>query len=163
MDKQGQISVELVLVVSFIMVVVLGITPFLSEDVELNQAMAAARSGAIEGANVNSFAIYPPDKFHEYTIENPRLLNPSNVKIVRIEHTYMGFNKRWQRHWYRLRIYASSPTLRPGDRDELGGRINFYVRKRITESFGTACPSRPFYNPAFSNRYMFTTLGVRWI
>ena len=55
MDIKGQTSIELVLLIGFILVLVLGIASFFGNDMELNQAMAAARSGAIEGANTDSF------------------------------------------------------------------------------------------------------------
>lgn len=163
MDARGQVSIELVFLTGFIMVLVMGITSYLGEDVELNQAMAAARSGAIEGANVNSFAIYPEDAFDKYNKERPWFLNPANVKIIKVEYENRGFNATYNKTWIQLRITASCPTLKNHDKNPLGDRINYYTRKRISESFGTSDQTNIVYNPSFSNRYVFTTRDVKWI
>jgi len=168
MDARGQVSIELVLLIGFIMVLMMGITSYLGEDIDLNQAMSAARSGAIEGANVNSFAIYPggsDEAFNKYYRDHPELLNPHNVKIIRIEYRNRGsivkHDKTWT--WIQLRVVASAPTLKRDVHDATGDRINFYVRKAITESFGTPHLTNIAYNPAYSNSHYFTTLGVRWV
>jgi len=167
MDAQGQVSIELVFLTGFIVIIVMGITSHLGEDVELNQAMAAARSGAIEGANINSFAIYPSgrrdDPFHRYYRETPWLLNPCNVKIIKVDYKNFGFNATHNKIRIQLRITASSPILKNSDKNPLGDRINFYARKSITESFGTSSQTNRFFNPSFSNRYVFTTADVKWI
>ena len=69
MEIKGQISIELILIIGFILLVILGIGSFIGTDNELNQAMSAARSGAIEGANADSFAVYPEESFKNYTSE----------------------------------------------------------------------------------------------
>lgn len=163
MDAQGQVSMELVFLTGFIMIIVVGITSYIGEDVELNQAMAAARSGAIEGANINSFAIYPEDAFDKYNKERPWLLNPGNVKIVRVDYKNFGFNATYNKIRIQLRITASCPILKNHDKNPLGDRINYYARKSISKSFGTSSQTNIAYNPSFSNRYVFTTADVKWI
>lgn len=157
MDTRGQISLELVLVVGLIFVIVMAIAGVVGEDNELNQAMGAARSGAIEAANVNSFAIYPESKTNEYIDSKSRLLGPTSVKIIRINYTKNDTN-------IQLRITASAPTVtNAADKQSLGDRLNFYARKSICESFGTGNRTNALYNPAYSNRYMFTTADVTWV
>lgn len=163
MDARGQVSIELVLLTGFIMVLAMGLTSYIGEDIELNQAMAAARSGAVEGANINSFAIYPEDAFDKYNKERPWLLNPSNVKIINVDYVNQGFSVTYNKTWIRLRITASCPTLNNHDKNPLGDRINYYARKRISESFETSDQTNIAYNPSFSNRYYFTTRDVKWI
>jgi len=169
MDAQGQVSMELVFLTGFIIVLMMGITSYLGEDIELNQAMAAARSGAAESANINSFAIYPSgrrdDPFYRYYRETPWLLNPQSIEIVRVDYKNLGIHPRHNKTWIQFRVVASSPFMKrhPIGHDPLGDRINFYVRKSISESFGTSGQTNVFHNPSFSNRYVFTTRGVKWI
>jgi uncharacterized protein (UPF0333 family) len=164
MDRKGQITLEFALLIGFILLIIMGITSYLGEDVELNQAMAAARSGAIEGTNINSFAIYPKESFDNNIETHPQLLNPSTVKIININYKNFGFNSTYNKIRIQLRITASCPTVKnPADRNPLGDRINFYARKRICELFGTSSQTNIAFNPAYSNRYVFTTADVKWI
>jgi uncharacterized protein (UPF0333 family) len=164
MDTRGQISLELVLVVGLIFVIVMGIASVIGEDNELNQAMGAARSGAIEGANMDSFAVYPQDAFNNYTSGKSRLLGPTSVKIIKINYTNEGSNNTYNKTKIQLRITASAPSVtNSADRNSLGDRLNFYARKSICESFGTGNLTNSLYNPSYSNRYVFTTADVTWV
>lgn len=163
MDAKGQISVEFVLLIGLILLIVMGIASFFGEDNELNQAMTVARSGAIDGANMDSFGIYPEDAFNNYTTNHPRLLSQSSVKIIKIDYINHGFNATYNKTKIQLQIIASAPSVTDsGDRKALGERIRFNAMKSICESFGTSDQTNSLYNPAFSNRYVFTA-GVRWV
>ena len=164
MDFRGQISAEYILMVGFMLIIVLVVASSLGEQNELNIAMAAARSGAEEGANMGSFAIYPEDTFSNYTSGKPRLLTPSSIKIRRMNYTNQGFNLTYNRTRIQIRIYASAPSVSSAsDRNSIGDRINFYARKSICEAFGTCNLTNNLFNPAFSNRYVFTTTDVQWV
>ncbi|WP_424355645.1 hypothetical protein [Methanobacterium sp. MBAC-LM] len=164
MELKGQVSLELIMIIGFILILILGIASFLGTDNELNQVMSAARSGAIEGANTDSFAIYPEETFKNYTIEHMRLLNPSSVKIIKIDYTNQGFDEKYNKTKIQLRISASAPSVTDiSDRNVLGDRVNFYVRKSICGSFSTSNQTNDLFNPAFSNRYVLTTADVTWI
>ena len=157
MDTRGQISLELVLVVGLIFVIVMAIAGVVGEDNELNQAMGAARSGAIEGANMDSFAVYPQDAFNSYVTSKSRALGPTSVKIIKINYTKNDTK-------IQIRITASAPTVtNAADKQSLGDRLNFFARKSISESFGTSNLTNTLYNPAYSNRYTFTTADVTWV
>jgi len=163
MDIQGQISIEFVLIAAFMLIIVLSVAPILGNDVELTQAMGAARSGAISGANMNSFAIYPDEVFRTYSEDNPHLINPAKVEIIEISYKNYGYNATYNKTRIQLRITASSSINNPDDRNSMGDRINFYVRKSICESFGTLNQTNKLYNPVFSTNYVFTTADVNWI
>ena len=163
MDVQGQITLEFVLLVGIIFPVVLGISIYLGNDTELIQAMTAARTGAMEGSSIDSFAIYPEDSFNSYIDKHQRLNNPSSVKIINIDYKNFGYNATYNKIRIQLRITASCATIQDPDKNPLGDRINYYVRKRISESFGTSSQTNSAFNPAFSNRYVFTTADVNWI
>ncbi len=163
MDVKGQFSLEFILIVGFSFLLVIGMISYIGDDAELNQAMAAARSGAIEGANIDSFAIYPEDSFKNNIDKHQRLLNPSNVKIVNINYKNYGFNATYNKTRIQLRITASCPTINDDDQNPMGDRVNYYARKKISESFGTSSQSNAAFNPSFSSKYVFTTTDVKWI
>lgn len=129
---------------------------------EMDQAMAAARNGALEGALTGSLAIYPDESFSNYERQHPQLLNPSSVKIVKIDHKDQGFNPTYNRTKIQLKIHAVAPSIKLEDRGYMGDRINFYTRKSICEAFKTQDLTNSLYNPAFSDRYVFTTGDVEW-
>ena len=164
MEIKGQISIELILIIGFILLIILGIGSFIGTDNELNQAMSAARSGAIEGANTDSFAIYPEEAFKNYTTEHKRLLSTNNVKIIKINNANQGYNEKYNKTKIQLQISASAPSVTDiSDKNALGDRVNFYARKSICESFDTPYQTNEMFNPAFSNRYVFTTTDITWI
>ena len=163
-DNNGQLSIEYIMVVGFIFLISVSIIFSAGDAQELNTAMAAARSGAIEGANMDSFAVYPQETFEKYTIEHPRLTSQSNVKIVRIDYTNKGYNSTYKKTKIQLKIWASSPSVQnPSDKNCLGDRINYHIRKSICEAFGTQNLTSAVFNPAFSDRYVFTTNDVKWV
>lgn len=61
-----------------------------------------------------------------------------------------------------LKIHASTPSIDPDDRGCVGDRINFYARKSISDVFNTQNLTNSLFNPAFSDRYVFTTADVVW-
>lgn len=164
MEIKGQVSIELILIIGFILLIILGIGSFIGTDNELNQAMSAARSGAIEGANADSFAIYPEEAFKNYTVEHKRLLGTNSVKIIKINYVNQGFNEKYNKTKIQFQISASAPSVTDiSDRNALGDRVNFYARKSICESFDASDQTNEMFNPAFSNRYVFTTTDVTWV
>lgn len=163
MDSRGQLPIEFLLLVGLSVMVLIPVALGLSKACELNQAMSAARTGALQGAISDGLALYPQESFKNYTSEHPRLLNPSGVKIVKIKYLNQGFHEGYQKTKIQLRIHASAPSITDKtDRNCLGDRINFNARKKITESFKTENLTNSLYNPAFSNRYVFTTTDVTW-
>ncbi|HML05229.1 MAG TPA: hypothetical protein VK426_05605 [Methanobacterium sp.] len=163
MDVQGQITMEFVLLVGIIFPVILGICVYIGDDAELSQSMAAARTGAMEGSNLDSFAIYPKDAFDNNNDKYQRLNNPSNVKIINIDYKNFGFNATYNKTRIQLHITASCSSVKNFEKSPLSDRINFYARKRISESFGTSSQTNSAFNPAYSNKYVFTTADVKWI
>ena len=163
MDSKGQLPIEFLLVLGLSVMVLIPLIIGLSDEDELNQAMSAARTGALQGAISDGLAIYPQETFRDYTSEHQRLLHPSGVKIVEINYLNQGFHQGYQKTKIQLRIHASAPSVTDKtDRNCLGDRINFNARKKITESFKTENLTNALYNPAFSSKYVFTTADVAW-
>ncbi|MEG3224270.1 MAG: hypothetical protein BME94_01780 [Methanobacteriales archaeon Met13] len=163
MDSRGWISLEYVMMVAVIFIVVFMVASFIGESQEVSLAMAAARSGATLGVNLNSMAIYPDQAFSKYYTKNQRLLLPSRVKIVKIEYKKQGFSSVYQKTKIQIRVHARDPSLKNrDDRNCMGDRINYYVRKDISETFQTEYLSNLAFNPAFSSKYYYTTADVAW-
>lgn len=164
MGSRGQLTLEYIITAGVIFLIVYVMAFYIGEANELNLVMSAVRSGAAEGASADSMAIYPDETFLDYQKENPGLLNPTSVKIVKIDYKDLGFNLTYNKIKIQLKIYASAPSVRdPNYRNRIGDRINFYARKSISESFQTQNLSNSVFNPAFSDRYVFTTRDVQWI
>lgn len=163
MDNYGQISAEFLMVVGLMVVVSCSVISAMGPDIELNHAMAAARSGASEGALADSLGVYSDDAFNDYFVEDSRLLSPSSVKIIKIDYINLGFNPTYNRIHIQLQIYATGSHMSSSDQYDLGERINYDARKSICDVFGTDNITSYYYNPAFTDRYAFTTLAVNWV
>lgn len=162
-DARGQLPIEFLLLVGLSIVILFPLAISITDSAELNQAMSSARSGALEGAISNGFAVYPDESFKNYESGHQRLLNPSGVKIIKIDYIKEDFNPVYQKTHIQLKIHASAPSVKDKtDRNCLGDRINFYARKKISETFQTENLTNSLFNPAFSNKYEFTTADVCW-
>ena len=165
MDTKGQISVELLLLISFSLISAILLANAIIDANELNVAMASARDGAFEGISSNGLAIYPKESYDNYSkdFRKQSLLREKNIKIVNISQSIKGKDS-FNRTRIQLKIYASSPNVKTKEEKEaVGDRINYYVRKSITQSFKSENITNKLFNPAFSNKYSFTTANVVWV
>ena len=161
---KGQITGEYILLLGFTIPTLILLSSFLEDSLELDIAIAAARDGAIQGANMDELAIYPEDAYYEYEKRKSMLLQPSSVQIIKVETIKEGYNRTYGKYKIRLIVYAHLEGETPDDcRDSLGDRINYYMRRNICLTFKTENITNDFYNPAFSYNYMFTTSDVKWI
>ena len=164
-DKKGQMTVELILLVSFAIVSAMILANAVMDSNELNMAMASARNGAYEGISSNGLAIYPKESFDNYSTDPKKqsMMRQKCIKIVKITEAYKG-KDNFNRTRIQLKIYASCPNLKTKEEKESAGdRINYNVRKSITNSFKTENITNKLFNPAFSNKYSFTTANVVWV
>ena len=160
MDTKGQISVELMLLISFALISAILLANSIFDANELNMAMASARDGALNG-----LAIYPKESYDNYSkdFRKQSLLREKNIKIVNISQSIKGKDS-FNRTRIQLKIYASSPNVKTKEEKEaVGDRINYNVRKSITQSFKSENITNKLFNPAFSNKYSFTTANVVWV
>ena len=164
-DNKGQITVELLLLLSFTFITIVLLTNVISDSNELDMAMASARNGAFEGVYSNGLSIYPKESYDNYSKDDKKecLLNSKNIKIIKISQTIKGkdsFNKTR----IQLKVYASSQEITTKEEKESAGdRINYNMRKSISNSFKTENITNRLFNLAFSNKYSFTTANVEWI
>lgn len=163
-DIHGQLTIEFLMILGFSLIITIPLIMGISGSNELNQAMAASRAGALDGSLSDGLAVYSEDAFKDYEVEHLRLVNPSCVKIIKIDYINQGLSQAYNKTKIQLRIHASAPQVKDKtDRNCLGDRINFYARKKICESFHTENLTNSLFNPAFSNNYVFTTADVRWM
>ena len=165
MDKKGQITVELLLLISFTLITAIILANVVFDTNELNVAMISARNGAFEGVSSNGLAIYPKESYDNYSKDPKKqsLMRMKNIKIVKITQSIKG-KDNFNRTRIQLKIYASSPDVKTKEEKEsVGDRINYNVRKSIANSFKTENITNKLFNPAFSNKYSFTTANVVWV
>ncbi|PKL69139.1 MAG: hypothetical protein CVV28_01795 [Methanobacteriales archaeon HGW-Methanobacteriales-1] len=164
MDNHGNIAIEYMLIVGMAFIISLMVLNFINTEQELDNALGAARSGASEGINMNNFAIYPKETFNTYETEKPTLISPSSIKIVKIEAKNQGYNINYKKTKIQLKVFVScTKPLNSNEKNSLGDRINFNIRKSISICFKNENLTNSFYNPAFSPKYVFTTADIKWI
>ena len=164
-DEKGQITVELLLLISFALITTIMLANAIMDSNELNIAMASARNGAFEGISSSGLAIYPKESYDNYSKDPKKqsLMREKNINIVKISQTIKG-KDNFNRTRIQLKIYASSPNIKTKEEKEsIGDRINKKERKSITKSFKTENITNRLFNPAFSNKYSFTTANVVWV
>ena len=61
MDNNGQITVELLLLISFTLLTTILLANVIMDANEMNIAMASARNGAFEGSSSSGLAIFPKE------------------------------------------------------------------------------------------------------
>ncbi len=163
-DFKGQLAIEYIFWLGLSFILILSMVNMAMDSDELNMAITAARSGAIEGANMNSFAVFPEKSFSEYENHKERINFPSSIRILKIDAINCGFNSSYQKTKIQLIAHVSAPGIsKKTYKDCLGSRINYYMRRSISKVFETENITNSLYNPAFSPKYVFTTADVRWV
>lgn len=164
MDSHGNIAIEYMLIVGMAFIISLMVLNFINTEQELNNALGAARSGAFEGITMDNFAIYPKEAFNSYETEKPTLISPSSIKIVKIEAIDQGYSTNYKKTKIQLKVFVFCTKLFNNDeKDSLGDRINYNVRKSISMCFKTENLTNSIYNPVFSPKYVFTTADIKWV
>lgn len=163
-DSRAQISAELLFLFGVLVLVFMISVIFIANQNELNTAMAAARSGAIEGIALTSSGIYPIDTYREYSNSDMNILNPYCVELVNVSYLEMGMDNNYNKKRIQFKVYVKS--LKEFNSDELvsiGDRINYNLRKSVAISFNSTDATNKLYNPVFSQHYVFTTANVKWV
>lgn len=155
-NNQGQISVEYILIMTVIITFLITTTIIITDQQEKNTILSAAKIGAQEAVDKNAYSMYYNDTFNNYQTQYPRLLKPSDIDVINI--TLIEENNST------IKIQATAHShsmLSNNEKYIVGSRINYYIRKSITETFKQEA-SDEFYNPALSNKYKIETYDVKW-
>ena len=163
-DSRAQISAELLFLFGVLVLVFMISVIFIANQNELNTAMAAARSGAIEGIALTSSGIYPIDTYREYSNSDMNILNPYCVELVNVSYLEMGMDNNYNKKRIQFKVYAkSSKEFNSDELVSIGDRINYNLRKSVAISFNSTDATNKLYNPVFSQHYAFTTANVKWV
>ena len=163
-DSRAQISAELLFLFGVLVLVFMISFIFIANQNELNTAMAAARSGAIEGIALTSSGIYPIDTYREYSNSDMNILNPYCVELVNVSYLEMGMDNNYNKKRIQFKVYAkSSKEFNSDELVSIGDRINYNLRKSVAISFNSTDATNKLYNPVFSQHYVFTTANVKWV
>ena len=163
-DSRAQISAELLFLFGVLVLVFMISVIFIANQNELNTAMAAARSGAIEGIALTSSGIYPIDTYREYSNSDMNILNPYCVELVNVSYLELGMDNNYNKKRIQFKVYAkSSKEFNSDELVSIGDRINYNLRKSVAISFNSTDATNKLYNPVFSQHYVFTTANVKWV
>ena len=164
LDNKAQTSAEFLLVFGSLILIIIASIGFIASENELTMAMVAARNGVGEGSTSSVSAIFSSDTYNEYSKENNLLLLPSSVEIVNISYNDLGYDSAYDKKKIQFKVYAhSSKDLNKKERDSIGDRINYNLRKSIALTFESTKSTNKLFNPVFSPHYVFTTANVRWV
>ena len=163
-DDAGQISAELLFLFGTLIIVLMISVVFIAGESELNIAMSAASSGAIEGLATSSSGIYPSDTYWDYSQSKMGLLYPYSVEIVNITYLELGDDINYYKKRIQFKVYArTSSRFDNKELVSIGDRINYNLRKSIAVSFNSTSSTNKLYNPVFSPHYVYTTANVKWV
>ena len=137
-DSRAQISAELLFLFGVLVLVFMISVIFIANQNELNTAMAAARSGAIEGIALTSSGIYPIDTYREYSNSDMNILNPYCVELVNVSYLEIGMDNNYNKKRIQFKVYAkSSKEFNSDELVSIGDRINYNLRKSVAISFNS--------------------------
>ncbi|OED30861.1 class III signal peptide-containing protein [Methanosphaera sp. WGK6] len=155
MNNKGQLSVEYILMLSIIIIILISSISMISDEFEKNTILTAAQFGAQNGIDKNGYAMYYNDTFNHYQNDYPKLLTSTEIKLIKIE-LYENNTT------LELQVYAHSNALSAPEKNIVGARINYYIRKSVSETFNST-PCNIFYDPTKSNKYVIKTKSVIWL
>jgi len=157
MNTKGQLSVEYIYLLIIMLIIATMTANIIQQEKEENTILTAAQIGAKTGTDKNAYAMYYNDTFNTYQQENPKLLNPTQIKIIQTQ------IKRKYNQTIEIEITAhTNRQLTTNEKYIIGSRINYYARKSITETFNQE-QTDTYYNPAKSTNYLIKTNNVRWV
>lgn len=136
---------------------VISISHAVIDENEKNNILTSARQGAQEGVDKNAYATYYNDTFNHYQSDYPRLLYPTDIDIVNVS------LKEEDKNRLKISIYAHSNTkLSYNQKYIISSRINYYVRRSITNTFKQK-QNGIYYTPALSDNYEIECEDVKWV
>lgn len=156
MNNKGQIVAEYILVIGIIIVILITVSQILIEESEKNTILESAQIGAQIGIDKNAYAMYYNDTFNNYMLNYPKLLYPTEIRVINI--TMMDNNSS-----IILQVSLHSDNYLTNNQKEIvGSRVNYYIRKTISETFNQK-NSELYYENCQTNNYKIETKKVKWI
>ena len=126
------------------------------EESEKNTILESAQIGAQIGIDKNAYAMYYNDTFNNYMLNYPKLLYPTEISVINI--SMMNNNSS-----IILQVFLHSDNYLTNNQKEIvGSRVNYYIRKTISETFNQK-NSDLYYENCQTNNYKIETKKVKWI
>ena len=156
MNNKGQITAEYILIVGVIIVILISMSHVLMVESEKNLILESAQTGAQIGIDKNAYAMYYNDTFNNYMMNYPKLLYPTEIKVINI--SIIESNDSIS-----LEVFLHTNNYLTNNQKEIvGSRVNYYIRKTISETFNHESTDL-YYEDCQSNNYKIDTKKVRWI
>ena len=156
MKNKGQITAEYILIVGVIIVILTLTSQVLIIESEKNLILEYAQTGAQIGIDKNAYAMYYNDTFNNYMTNYPKLLYPTEIKVINI--SIIENNSSIS-----LQVFLHSNNYLSNNQKEIvGSRVNYYIRKTISETFNQDSTDL-YYENCQSNNYKIETKKVKWI
>ena len=156
MNNKGQIVAEYILVIGIIIVILITMSQILIEESEKNTILESAQIGAQIGIDKNAYAMYYNDTFNNYMLNYPKLLYPTEISVINI--SMMNNNSS-----IILQVSLHSDNYLTNNQKEIvRSRVNYYIRKTISETFNQK-NSDLYYENCQTNNYKIETKKVKWI
>lgn len=156
MNNKGQILVEYMLLASILIIILIFTTNTILEETEKNTIITSAQIGAQIGVDKNAYAMYYNDTFNNYQENYPKLTHPTEIKVITINMTETN---------NQLEIQASlhsNTRLNSNEKNIIGSRVNYYIRKTISEATGTK-NNDLYYENIQTKKYKINTKIVKWV
>lgn len=156
MNNKGQITVEYILLIGIILILIVFTINIILNETEKNTILVSAQSGAQIGIDKNGYAMYYNDTFNNYEENYPKLLQPIEIQLINIT---------MQEKYKTITLQAYLHTnqyLTNNEKYIIGYRVNYYIRKSISETFNKE-QNDLYYENLQTNNYMIETENVKWV
>ena len=156
MNTKGQITAEYILLLVVIFIVLISTSNIIQQESEKNIILTSAQIGAQIGVDKKGYAMYYNDTFNNYQNNYPKLLKTTEIKVIKI-------NMYEQDKDIILEVVLHSNSyLTNNEKYIVGSRVNYYVRKTISETFDLISTDT-YYNQIHTENYKIETKIVKWV
>ena len=164
LDNKGQISMEFLFLVLIVLIIIFTTANYVYHENELNIALDSAKSGALEGALVDSVSVYTINEYSQIS-SNKQLLHPKNIKIINISYTYVGNYSSLIKPAIGIQVTATSnQRLSDAEKNKLSQKINTRVRRSIVYTFHNEDSTDVGnYYQCYSDNYAYFIYDVIWV
>lgn len=156
MNNKGQITLEYILMTGIIIVILIGSIQTINTESEKNTILSAAQMGAQMGVDKNAYAMYYNDTFNNYATNNLQLIFTMDIRVINISMT------QEENSLYLQATIHSNTYLTDNQREIISQRVNYYIRKTISQTFDQK-NADVFYENVKSNNYNIKTKKVNWV
>lgn len=156
MNNKGQITLEYILMTGIIIVILIGSIQTINTESEKNTILSAAQMGAQIGVDKNAYAMYYNDTFNNYATNNLQLIFTMDIRVINISMT------QEENSLYLQATIHSNTYLTDNQREIISQRVNYYIRKTISQTFDQK-NADVFYENVKSNNYNIKTKKVNWV